>query len=537
MKSRFLFLILLVASILFTIGCEPDFSGCEPSDYTNISGKVASPDGSPLAGITMEMDLVIDGEVDHLQGKTNGNGEYSFFLYVPESGEARIAPVSNDYAFQPEYQVVEFTSGNLGDITEMDFTVTKKFSPAERLQHIIDHLAEGGDAVTDYSPLGISAAVYSPEQGLWHGVAGPQEEGGTAVTDNMLFSIGGMTKTFIAALFLTYLEDPDKKLDLTDTIGCKENQILYEDCWLADEQLPENIPRDIITTITVEDLLYDRSGLMDVMDSVTTPQEGAEYIVSLYTSKPSADELIHSFFGGINYNEEKKRASYSDVNFTILGVILETVIGPTSTVDREIKKLLAACGLDLPNTFFTYPDGFPADKNLVRGHAWLEIPEEWGALPYDVPAAWRNENDPVIKELLNNVTDEEFVQVDNYAGAMVSTAEDIVKWAVALYQDTGDGGSQILSAANRALMLHNLGGSSFPWYGAGTVFFSDGKIGHSFGRKTISLYNGRMIFDPQTGEASVILCNKDLSHVKWGQDGVPLWQWGTVLLEEFNRRP
>ena len=67
-----------------------------------------------------------------------------------------------------------------------------------------------------YYVKGISAAAWVPGRGMWKGVTGVSYPG-EAIDTSMLFSIGSVTKTFVAAQTLKLVEAGSLSLD--DTIG------------------------------------------------------------------------------------------------------------------------------------------------------------------------------------------------------------------------------------------------------------------------------------------------------------------------------
>lgn len=379
-----------------------------------------------------------------------------------------------------------------------------------QFEWIIDLAAT--DSSQEYTPLGISAAVYRPADSNstppvelldWYGVAGPQEVNGTTVTDDMVFGIGSITKTFVAALVLTYCEDEANLLDLNDTIGetpvggC-DTPVEGINYWFKKTELPDEaiIPPDI----TIEELLFQRSGLRDwtpINQSNPTPEMIGHFSDLLTNQYGPADLILNHDANASTLDDGSinKEFAYCNLNYVILGRILEKVIGTNSSVAQEIYSLLGDKSVTLPDTYMTYPT-FPSDRQLVLGHVWIGIP---GLTPFE----WRNENDAFIQALFPGITDERIVQLANYAGSMVSTAQDLAKWAVALYKDTGNGGSQILSPTNRALMLQGLGTDE---YGAGTFLYDTNLVGHGGSNY---IYRGLMQYDIDNDEAIVVLMNKD----------------------------
>src|SRR5690348_12195410 len=78
------------------------------------------------------------------------------------------------------------------------------------LQHCIDSI------LAHYQMKGLTAAAYIPGQGMWQGVSGVSYATVPIDTD-MVFSMGSITKTFIAAEILKLVEAGQLSLD--DTLG------------------------------------------------------------------------------------------------------------------------------------------------------------------------------------------------------------------------------------------------------------------------------------------------------------------------------
>lgn len=150
----------------------------------------------------------------------------------------------------------------------------------------------------------------------------------------------------------------------------------------------------------------------------------------------------------------------------------------------------------MPDTFMTYPNGMPSDRELVPGHVYLCL---------GGTCKWRTENDILVKLLYNGITDEQIMVLSGYSASVVTTANDLATWAKALYEDTGDGSSQFLSAANRAIMLQGLGGVDK--YGAGVDFYDSNTVGHG---GTNIVYRSQMTYHLDTGETFAIMFNKEI---------------------------
>ena len=120
----------------------------------------------------------------------------------------------------------------------------------------------------------------------------------TRISDRHRFPIGSVTKTMVATVVLQLVEDGE--LELSDT---------------AEDWLPGLVPRG--DRITIEQLLSHRSGLFNFTDSPrfswTSGWEPLEILRLATTEEPA-------FAPGA-------RASYSNTNYVVLGMIIERVTG------------------------------------------------------------------------------------------------------------------------------------------------------------------------------------------------------------------
>ena len=105
------------------------------------------------------------------------------------------------------------------------------FGYAQETSTLSTELQEALDrARNDLGIIGISAAVITPDEGLWLGVSGlSDKKTQTPIQPEMLLCIGSITKNFIAALGFQLAEEG--VLELDDTVGD----------WLPD--LPEKSAR------------------------------------------------------------------------------------------------------------------------------------------------------------------------------------------------------------------------------------------------------------------------------------------------------
>jgi D-alanyl-D-alanine carboxypeptidase len=317
----------------------------------------------------------------------------------------------------------------------LKFTACSK-APSEPQDEptLADELQAALDAgVKSFKGKGVSAAVIMPDGSTWVGTSGVSF-GTTPITRDMRFAAGSIGKIFTATTILQLAEEG--KLTLDDS--------LYE--WLP--PLPY-----VDSTITIRQLLNHTSGLDDIADThdwwqaifadpsrVWTPEE----TVRTFNREPL-------FPKGTGWN-------YSTTGYALLRTIIEEIIGKEiSTVNQE--RFWVPLGLD--HSFTSMGSALPPDI----AHSWYDLD---GDGTYDDFSTWPRT-----------------AFVSGIGGEVWSNAEDLAKWARALFYD-----KTVLSQASLDQMLtfHSpCTGEEYvvAGYGLGAVKFNpqlfDGlyAIGHS----------------------------------------------------------
>jgi CubicO group peptidase (beta-lactamase class C family) len=192
---------------------------------------------------------------------------------------------------------------------------------------------------------------------------------------NMVFRTGSMGKQYTAIAVLQLVEQG--KIGLKDSI----------------QKYIKDFPSKG-STITIENLLTNTSGIKDYLSEISNPSKQKES----YTSKNGIDYIKDeplNFKPGSSYR-------YSNSNFYLLGYIIEMVTG--KTFENYLKENVLDKA-DLKNTFYIHPE-----KNIP-----------------DMPQGYSKFDGKIEKATLQEVT------IMYSAGALISNAEDIYKWHQALY--------------------------------------------------------------------------------------------------------
>lgn len=215
------------------------------------------------------------------------------------------------------------------------------------------------------------------------------------------FRIASVTKGFTAVLALQAVERGEFKLDAS---------IL--------EYLP-GVTNQALTGVTVEHLLNHTSGIEDF---APTPAEQGQSVRDALVERLNHAELVSS---------PGEAHKYCNVGYTIMGFALENATGKTYETLLE-ERVLGPLGMD-----DSYLEGAPGDGARVRARGYAM---NGGQLSAD---------------------EEKDLSLFPAAGAIVSTAPDLLKFARALGTD------QLLNASSRQKLLDESSGK--PQYGCQNV--------------------------------------------------------------------
>jgi D-alanyl-D-alanine carboxypeptidase len=246
---------------------------------------------------------------------------------------------------------------------------------------------------------GASAAVLFPDGSIWSGVSGTATlSSKMPLTTDTLFSIGSISKTFVAALI--------GRLAMDGALG-------------LDDPLSKYVPDfPNAANITIRQLLDHTSGIDDVFDPNGSLQTAilARRTATWTPAQVFARLLGPRFKPGANYY-------YSNTNYILLGLVAEAATGQTvaALVRSDFLQPLA-----ITHTFLQTEE--PAPGPAAHGYmapASQPVDQTAGTmLPFTAEAT-----------------------AVGFAGAYVSTASDLAVWANALY------GGNVLDQATLASMV------------------------------------------------------------------------------------
>lgn len=252
---------------------------------------------------------------------------------------------------------------------------------------------------------GISVAIGKGDSIAWVGTAGYSDLiEKHHVKTNDKFGIGSITKTFVAVVCLQLVEEGKLDLDKVPTD-------------YLDLEIVRAVPNT--NSATLRELLNHQSGIptWEFQPNWIRKGRGKEMYLDHIWSKTetldyiSQDNFPPDFQPGVRY-------SYSNTNYTILGLVIEAVTG--NDIMTEIRKRIFQ-PLHIKNTFLESFEKIPG--GYVHNYHY--------ATPQFRKTAGVHEDFPEIRSYLVESTAAN-LSPEWAAGGMVSTASDLVRWAQAL---------------------------------------------------------------------------------------------------------
>jgi D-alanyl-D-alanine carboxypeptidase len=252
---------------------------------------------------------------------------------------------------------------------------------------------------------GISVAIGVGDSVVWAGTAGFNDVlRHTPLTTNDRFGVGSITKTFVARVILQLVQEGTLELDRTPAD--------YLDIPVVDR-----IPNT--GTATLRQLLNHQSGIptWEFQEDWIRKGRGAEMELGHVWGKTETLEYCTADLLPPT-NAPGERYSYSNTNYTLLGLVIEAVTGNDAAAEIR-RRILEPLGLE--NTFLSsfedVPGGyvhhyhyatpqFEAVAGVHRGFSWIR--------PY------------LVESTAGNLSPEWT------AGGIVSSASDLVRWARAI---------------------------------------------------------------------------------------------------------
>ncbi|TGO52291.1 hypothetical protein BOTNAR_0329g00040 [Botryotinia narcissicola] len=249
--------------------------------------------------------------------------------------------------------------------------------------------------------LGVSAAIATSKGTIWQDFAGfAVLEKNIPIGDSTVFGIGSITKVFVAVVILQLIEE--SQLNVSDKISDHLDQ-----ADLAGMGNANNATIGGLLSHTADDLYWITEARGKKLDSKAI--WGNKDTLN-YVRRPSRPET--------------GRFSYSNTNYTLLGLIVEKTTGHSA--ESEIRwRILDP--LNLMNTFLEHFEEVESRKENVphRYHFATDIFRKTaGVCPSYSEYKWND------VDLVN--ASESNLSVEWIAGGMISSTRDLLKFAISL---------------------------------------------------------------------------------------------------------
>jgi len=321
----------------------------------------------------------------------------------------------------------------------------------QRLQKVLDKV------IKKYKVRGVSAAIVFDTDSVWVGTSGISHDTFSMKPD-MLFSIGSITKNFVAALTLKLVENGT--LSLEDSLSKWLPAYPYVDSNITIRQLLNHTSG--IYMFWNNDDLWE--ALRNDRNRIWTPEEVLEYIKEPH------------FSAGESWG-------YSNTNYLLMAMIIEKATN--STLSSELKKYFWD-PLNLANYYLWLADSIPENQAHVFGDNF-----QFGSSEKDLTFLPRASHESITYG----------------SSGIVTTAVDLAKWCYILFE------GNVLSEESMNEMLRFVDFSpqyNMEGYGLGVQLFTDkisnGKkaIGHGGGNIGSATY---MIYLPEYSVSIVVMVN------------------------------
>lgn len=328
---------------------------------------------------------------------------------------------------------------------------------------IADDLQQAIESVrTEQNIPAVSVLIIASDRFTWEGVCGFTDiENAVPATHDSLFSIGSLTKTFMAVLALKLAEEGALHLD--DPI----------EKWLPD--LPVFAARRINPSTTVRQLMNHTSGIASYTDCLLTWL----FMAVLPDHRWRQNQVVRLI--GFPRFQPGESWGYSNSNYYLLGMILENASG--TSVSKALERNLFA-PLQLNRTFLDGEETVPFC--LAKGYS------RWG-------------NELILDPL--SVKRTGTYSLAWTAGALVSSAGDVTRFSRSVF--TGD----FLSPNSLSEMLDWVPtGTGDNGYGLGIARVNHPEHGLMWVHDgAINGFGARLVYLPEPDMSIAVLININLS--------------------------
>ncbi len=340
----------------------------------------------------------------------------------------------------------------------------------DKLEQVVD------DYFNEKGMVGVSVAMNFEEDEIWAYANGKSKVDVPLTTEHSM-AVGSISKSITAATILKLVDESVITLD--DTIGQ----------WVSDP--------DIDPAITIRQCLNHTSGIYNYSDNLALGAQIFFDMSRIWKPIEVIDLLVKEkkFEKGTDW-------SYSNTNYIVLGIIIESVTGQDYH-DVVRSKILSPAGLDNVQLYAyeTFNTELADLWFSISGGNTTNATKQYGNLNALFSAAWA-------------------------AGAYISTPSDITKWMKSLFK--GD----ILSQDRIDDMLDGYDFDNGDSYGLGIGIRNVDGV-EAYGHNGEILYSSAMLFIPSM-DLSIAVSTNDGSVVGDGIDKLLVRLLDAYILYETN---
>jgi D-alanyl-D-alanine carboxypeptidase len=264
-----------------------------------------------------------------------------------------------------------FLSTTVLSSAQTDFNLKTKKIDSIMLAHIIDNGKKPVHSFMLYAKNEKTAYVFHEGKGT----IGRNDD---KIDADYQYPVASITKTMVATIILQLEEEG--KLSVKDKAGKYLNDLDY----LKFNTIHQLRDTSYADAITIEMLLHHTSGIADIF---TDAETRFNISVLLHKKRQFNNEKIIARFYKYNlnkkpFNKPGEGYHYSDINFMLLGFIIEKITG--KTLPEEIRERILV-PLSMNNTYFDYceaPHGngkrIDAFLNRINMTKKINTSYEWG---------------------------------------------------------------------------------------------------------------------------------------------------------------
>ncbi|KAL7907467.1 beta-lactamase/transpeptidase-like protein [Trichoderma velutinum] len=351
---------------------------------------------------------------------------------------------------------------------------------------------------------GITAAVASSEGLLWSGTAGlANVETKTPFTVDHVSGIGSITKVFMSVVILQLIDE--KKLNIDDTLQ-----------QYVSAEVLQGIPH--ASGATIGQLLSHTSGIPSWEDDPQWIRQGRGSDLDpdkIWTSTETLNYIRYDSNPNLQAPNPKPipgKYSYSNTNFTFLGLVAEFISSDTLSPETDVSfghsrigaaSLIRSRVLEPLGLNYTYLEGFESPQAGQMPNRYHWVTPTFLSTAGACPAFSYPKSRPDLLDASKSNMSTEWV-----AGGNLSHPKDLCALALAIRN------AKILSSSSLKLMMTDfIPITERAWVGHGIFKMrtTDGNAWFGHNGSTLG-FNGSMFWNEETDVAIAVLGNVGTMH-------------------------